>query len=85
MEVRATGWLCWNWIKVHGFMKRNIYIINEEGVAAMYGIGTFIENLRRCFDDSAYNIIVINLNSRIDEVSLYFNEIISTIDIPSTK
>lgn len=66
-------------------MKRNIYIINEEGVAAMYGIGTFIENLRRCFDDSAYNIIVINLNSRIDEVSLYFNEIISTIDIPSTK
>lgn len=66
-------------------MKKNIYVFIEGGFAAMYGIGTFIRNLEKCFVDTRLDLTIININSTTDEVSLSSNNDIKIIDIPIAK
>ncbi|GET47029.1 TIGR04157 family glycosyltransferase [Capnocytophaga felis] len=66
-------------------MKKNIYIFNEKGIAAMYGVGTFIKDLRGCFTDSMYNLTLINFNTNTNEVRLSCDDSTNIIDIPEPK
>lgn len=66
-------------------MKRNIYIFKENGIAAMYGIGTFIESLKQCFRDTTYIVTIINLGSRINETCFSVMEDYNVIDIPKPR
>lgn len=63
-------------------MKQNIYIFNEEGMASMYGIGTYIKSLEKCFCNSQYNLTLINFNSNTNEVILSCRNNTNVIDIP---
>lgn len=66
-------------------MKINIYIFNENAVASKYGIGTFILNLKRCFQDSIYNLTILSLNSDSKEVEIRIDGNVCLVDIPKLK
>lgn len=66
-------------------MKKEIYIFNEDGIAGMYGIGTFIKSLEKIFSNSQYNLTLINLNSNGNETSLSSKDGINIIDIPRAR
>ena len=63
-------------------MKRKVYIINGKSIAAIYGIGTYIDQLIESLKNVNIDLGIINLLSKVNEISITNKSSYIQIDIP---
>lgn len=66
-------------------MIRHIYLFKESGIAATYGVGTYINSLLSCLNHVQHKITVVELLSNVKVLSVDFDSEIRTIKIPKTE
>lgn len=66
-------------------MKKHIYLFKESGIAATYGVGTYINSLVPCLDHEEYKITIVELLSEVKVLSITIEKQIRTIKIPKTE
>ncbi|MDR1581806.1 MAG: TIGR04157 family glycosyltransferase [Prevotellaceae bacterium] len=65
---------------------KSLYIFNETSRAAIYGIGTYINELTQCLKDTDININVVTLNSdKVSEFCIENNDGVKEWKIPAGK
>lgn len=48
--------------------RKNLFVFSESAIGAEYGVGTYIKQLIKCFSLSEWNVHVVTLRARRDEV-----------------
>lgn len=66
-------------------MKKKVYIFNKVGRAAIYGIGTYIDQLIYCLKNSDIEFDIINLYGKGKEVTISENDGYKQIFIPKSR
>ena len=62
--------------------KKELYVFNGAGRAATYGIGTYIEQLKKALKDTEWNLTIVYLYAQKNEIEIMEKEEYKQISIP---